>query len=577
MTILLKCIKGILTGLVVLAIAWAFFDFGRRYVQHRRDLAERPVELTVMHWGDPAEDKIVADLCAKFTELNKDVRIVRINPGSDAYANKLKTMMAANNAPDVFYLRPDMLPELADNDLIAPLDEYFDKEPEALRQDFFPILLKAFRYDTATGLVAGANGRLYGLPKDFTTACFFINIDLFEKAGIDWRDIQKNGWDWPRFEAEAKKIRALNGTPGLEGREIYGTMFDLWPDTLRNFLWTYEGDFFTKNPDGTPNFAKLALHEPGAQQGLELIRRMRLVDKTAYNATGLAKNGGQEFKNGNIGSIGPLGQWLVTQYRAVTGFKWDMVPVPSGTVKASQTFFNGWTMSTQTKNRARTYELISFLCGREGQVQQARSGLSIPALQSVARSDDFLRAPGAPLKNEQVFLDAIEYAKLPLLPKQPEFDVLMRTLPDRAISAGRVSTMELAHIIQDYWSRELNSPLRTGQWSAMPWKTIVAGLAAVVAVAVAVLVIRARREPLGPIDRATERSGFRFIAPWLIGFAVFTLGPMIVSLLLAFSQWSGMVPLSQAKFVGLTNFKQLFTYDPLFFQSIKVTAYFVIL
>lgn len=575
MTTLLKPIKWLLAAAAVALVVWAFFDFGRRYVQHRRALAERPVELTVLHWGDPAEDKIVADLTRRFETENPDVRIVRINPGALAYGNKLKTMMAADIAPDVFYLQATVMPELADNKLIAPLDDYFAKEPEAVRKDFWPLLLDAFRYDTAAGMVGG--GKLYGLPKDFTTTCFYVNIDLFEKAGVDWRDIQKNGWDWPRFEAEMKKIRALNGTPGFEGRTIYGTLLQLWPDTLRNILWTYGGDFFEKKPDGTLDFAKLALDEPGAQAGMELIRRLRLIDKTAFNSTGIAKDGGQEFKNGNIGCTGPVGQWLVPQYQSLTGFEWDMVPVPSGTTKASQTFYTGWTMSAKTKHAQRSYDLIRFLTGREGQVQQARAGLAIPALQSVARSDDFLRPPGVPVRNEQVFLDAIEYARLPQLPKQTEFANVIQVNTDLALTAGRVSAMEAAELAQEKWSAELNAPLRARTWPTMPWRPILLTAAAILIGLMTLLFVRAKRERLGPIDRATERSGFTFIALWVIGFTLFTLGPMIVSLLLAFSQWTGLVPLGEAKFVGLANFTQLFTHDPLFFQSLKVTAYFVIL
>ena len=575
MSIVTKPIKWLLTAATLLLIVWAFFDVARRYVQHRHDLRERPVELTVMHWGDPAEDKIVDDLVKKFESQNADVRITRINPGAGDFANKLKTMMAAGIAPDVFYLPPMLLPELAENKLIAPLDQYFDKEPAELKADFWPILLQAFHYDVDTGLLG--RGPLYALPKDFTTTVFYVNIDLCDKAGVDWRDIQKNGWDWTRFEAETKKVQALNGTNGFADRAISGSHLQLWPDTLRNVIWTYGGDFFKTKPDGTPDYANLALGEPGAQQALCLIRRVRLEDKTAFNATGINKEGGQEFKNGNIGVTGPVGQWLVPQYEGLTGFKWDVVPTPSGTAKASQTFYTGWTMSAHTQHADKSYELLRFLCGREGQVQQARAGLAIPALQSVAHSDDFLRPAGRKLIHQQAFLDAVAVARLPQLPKQTEFNAIVESDTNLAIAAGRLSTKDAAAQAQATWSKELNAPLRAGAWPAMPWATIISLLAAVLAVIGVTLFIKAKREKLGAIDRRTERAGFLFIAPWLVGFAVLTFGPMVVSLLLAFSKWNGMVPLGQASFVGVANFKQLFTYDPLFFQSIKVTAYFVLL
>ena len=70
----------------------------------------------------------------------------------------------------------------------------------------------------------------------------------------------------------------------------------------------------------------------------------------------------------------------------------------------------------------------------------------------------------------------------------------------------------------------------------MRWDLIIGVDARGVATLLAVLWMRARREQLGPLDRATERAGFAFILPWLIGFVALTVGPMVVSLLLSFTQ-----------------------------------------
>ena len=59
------------------------------------------------------------------------------------------------------------------------------------------------------------------------------------------------------------------------------------------------------------------------------------------------------------------------------------------------------------------------------------------------------------------------------------------------------------------------------------------------------------------------------ISPWLLGFLLFVLGPMIASLVLSFTRWD---LLSSARFVGLRNYQKMFTRDPLFVQALKVTA-----
>lgn len=65
--------------------------------------------------------------------------------------------------------------------------------------------------------------------------------------------------------------------------------------------------------------------------------------------------------------------------------------------------------------------------------------------------------------------------------------------------------------------------------------------------------------------------GYLFIAPWLIGFVVFTLGPFIASLYISFTDWR---ILGAAQWVGLENYQRIFTEDPLFRITLKNTVYY---
>jgi multiple sugar transport system permease protein len=62
--------------------------------------------------------------------------------------------------------------------------------------------------------------------------------------------------------------------------------------------------------------------------------------------------------------------------------------------------------------------------------------------------------------------------------------------------------------------------------------------------------------------------GFLFITPWLAGYLVFTVGPMLASLGLSFCSYD----LARLKFVGTANYERLFTRDPLFWKSLWNTA-----
>ncbi len=64
-----------------------------------------------------------------------------------------------------------------------------------------------------------------------------------------------------------------------------------------------------------------------------------------------------------------------------------------------------------------------------------------------------------------------------------------------------------------------------------------------------------------------------FILPWLIGFLVFTLGPIVASLGLSFVNYDIITP---PQFIGLNNFTELFS-DQLFYTSMWNTLYIVII
>jgi len=67
--------------------------------------------------------------------------------------------------------------------------------------------------------------------------------------------------------------------------------------------------------------------------------------------------------------------------------------------------------------------------------------------------------------------------------------------------------------------------------------------------------------------------GFIFISPWLVGFLLLQLGPMLASLVLGFTEYQIVAP---PKFVGLANYVKMFTADVSFWAALKVTFTFAI-
>ena len=65
-----------------------------------------------------------------------------------------------------------------------------------------------------------------------------------------------------------------------------------------------------------------------------------------------------------------------------------------------------------------------------------------------------------------------------------------------------------------------------------------------------------------------------FISPWLVGFLIFTLSPMVASLYYSFSNYN---IISAPVWTGLANYKKLFLEDPLFWHSLRVTIKFAVM
>ncbi|MBD3386879.1 ABC transporter permease subunit [candidate division KSB1 bacterium] len=69
-----------------------------------------------------------------------------------------------------------------------------------------------------------------------------------------------------------------------------------------------------------------------------------------------------------------------------------------------------------------------------------------------------------------------------------------------------------------------------------------------------------------------DLQGYLFISPWLVGFILFAAGPMLGSFMMSFTRWS---LLSPPQWIGLSNYQQALSNDPLVYKSLWNTAYYV--
>jgi len=120
--------------------------------------------------------------------------------------------------------------------------------------------------------------------------------------------------------------------------------------------------------------------------------------------------------------------------------------------------------------------------------------------------------------------------------------------PDQAMTAG-------TRIVQ----RELSRAFERERNPVVPMAVLWAVILAVVLALVGLLVVLARRTGrVGSLMRSEAIAGYTFASPWLIGFLIFTIGPIVASIVFSFCDYD---VLHEARWVGFGNYGQLLTYD----------------
>jgi len=85
--------------------------------------------------------------------------------------------------------------------------------------------------------------------------------------------------------------------------------------------------------------------------------------------------------------------------------------------------------------------------------------------------------------------------------------------------------------------------------------------------------IHRQRKKRSKLFRERTTAGYLCALPWIIGFLIFTLGPMVVSIIISFEEYNILNP---PRFVGSQNYVKLLTGDSLFWKSLYNTLYITV-
>ena len=310
------------------------------------------------------------------------------NSEGSPYQDKLKTELSAGTAPDVFWIPGTDVADFAKAGLIL------NAAPQAAASGFAPADFYAgpmdqLQVDPATG--KKADGFIWGVPRDVSTFALYLNLDLIDQAGAeDPRELAKNGeWTWDKFAEVSKQI--ADKVPSAKG---FGA--NSWWANWGYFVNSGGGSFF-KDDRTACN-----LDAPESIAGLKFYQDLY--------ASGAGVPFGEDaeppFKAGTLGMF-INGRWATPGAREITGFNWDVAPLPTGAAPGKDWLFWGaYVVNAKTANPEAAWKLVEALTSTDVQNKISSLGANIPSRVDQAAIDSFLTY--TPPANNQAFVDGIQ-------------------------------------------------------------------------------------------------------------------------------------------------------------------------
>jgi multiple sugar transport system substrate-binding protein len=345
--------------------------------------------------GD-AETKAVTDATAAWGQ--KGGNTVTVTPAKDL-TQELTQALAGGTPPDLFYVDASKFAGLVKAGALA---DYGDQMPN--KDDFYPNLLQSFTSD----------GKVYCVPKDFSTLALQINTDLWKKAGLTEADYPQT---WDQLETVAKKL-TTGGVTGLVFNDTLDRV-DAFMRQAGGSLLNQDETAFTA--DSPQNLTGLQYVQKLAREGV--LKFPKQVD-TGWGGEAMGKNKAAMAIEGN---------WFVGGVKNdYPNLHYTVVPLPKGAEQATLSFTNCWGIAAKSKNQAAAVDLVKYLTSTDQQIAFAKAFGVMPSVKSAA-SQFSQQFPA-----QKAFVDGAAYATGPT--SLPGFDQVQKDFDSKLLGLSNGSS-----------------------------------------------------------------------------------------------------------------------------------------
>ncbi|MEU4365789.1 ABC transporter substrate-binding protein [Micromonospora chersina] len=173
-----------------------------------------PVKLSVFWWGGDARAKLTEDALALYTKKHPEVTFEKTWQANQGYFDKLATVTAGGNPPDLFQIDDNYLAEYAGRSTTLDLTSY--KDSGKLDVSKFPKSLLQY------GVV---DGKLAGVAAGENTQGLVYNRTLLQKHGLPE---PTTGMTWEQHIAWAEQVAKKTKVPGTQDPSADYKAFWVW-------------------------------------------------------------------------------------------------------------------------------------------------------------------------------------------------------------------------------------------------------------------------------------------------------------------------------------------------------------
>lgn len=357
-----------------------------------------------MVFGDPAEKAAYETLVEAFKRRRPgiDVQMIHI-PSQNDYRKRLGADFAAGTPADVVLINYRRYAPYAAKGALEPLGPYLAQSELIKEDDFYPEALTPFRW----------NGELICIPQNLSSLVVYYNKRLFDEARLAY---PQAGWSWDDFVATAQGL--TKDTDGDGKIEQYGVGTSVEAIRAIPFIWQSGGEIV----DNSERPTALTLDRPAARTAIQWFVDLQVKHHVAPDAVQEeAEDSESRFLNGRLGMLFNSRRGVPT-YREISGFEWDVAPLPTGEQAATMLHADAYCLPAASKQKAAAWAFIEFANSTEGQGIIAQSGRTVPSIEAVATSPAFLDPEALP-RSSQVFLDVIPQTRaVPVMATWPDIE-----------------------------------------------------------------------------------------------------------------------------------------------------------